>query len=83
MIRKKQIIMVNISDKQNEILIVSSMSILLLIVFIVIRICCRIQCEFRNYSSQPLLKTREEDNSEYSPPILPNTPPGQGAERYA
>lgn len=81
--------MVQITTQQNlEILSVVSVFLLLLL-FIVLNLCCRIHCELRNNYSQfyqNQQNQQQQDNqgdlSDYSPPSLPSTPPGQGAERY-
>tara|TARA_A100001015_G_C14323494_1_gene456524 strand:- start:50 stop:289 length:240 start_codon:yes stop_codon:yes gene_type:complete len=78
--------MVQITTQQNlEILSVVSVFLLLLL-FIVLNLCCRIKCELRNNFSQLSRNQQQQDNqgdlSDYSPPSLPPTPPGQGAERY-
>ena len=75
--------MVQITTQQNlEILSVVSVFLLLLL-FIVLNLCCRIRCELRNNFSQ-LSRNQQQDNqgdlSDYSPPSLPLTPPGQGVE---
>ena len=78
--------MVQITTQQN-LAILSVVSVfLLLLLFIVLNICCRIHCELRNnfpqFSRNQYKQDNQGDLSDYSPPSLPPTPPGQGAERY-